>query len=146
MLPENETRKHILVVSSLINFFAKELLGRGSAHDASKLEEPEKSGFDEWTKKLGRSTYGSDEYKQFLKEMKPFLDHHYANNRHHPEYHENGLRDMNLVDLVEMLVDWKAATLRHADGDMLKSIEINQKRFGYSDDIKQLLKNTANLL
>jgi hypothetical protein len=40
-------------------------------------------------------------------------------------------------------MDWKAATLRHADGDILKSIEINQKRFGYSDDLKEIFKNTV---
>ena len=31
-------------------------------------------------------TYGSDEYKACLTEMKPALDHHYAANRHHPEH------------------------------------------------------------
>ena len=32
------------------------------------------------------------------------------------------------------------------DGDIFRSIEINQKRFGYSDDIKALLRNTAEFL
>ena len=36
--------------------------------------------------------------------------------------------------------------MRHNDGDIMKSIEINQERFGYSDDLKQLLINTACLL
>ena len=53
-----------------------------------------------------------------------------------------GLEGMNLLDLIEMLCDWKAATLRHNDGDMLKSLEINAKRFGYSDELKQIFKNT----
>ena len=37
---------------------------------------------------------------------------------------------MNLVDIVEMLVDWKAASLRHNDGNILKSLESNRTRFG----------------
>jgi hypothetical protein len=41
-----------------------------------------------------------------------------------------------------MLCDWRAAALRHADGDIWKSIEINQKRFGYSDELKEIFKNT----
>ena len=58
----------------------------------------------------------------------------------------NEVSQMNLIDIVEMLCDWKAATLRHADGDIRKSIEINQKRFGYSDELKQLLINTIEIL
>jgi hypothetical protein len=49
---------------------------------------------------------------------------------------------MNLIDLIEMLCDWKAATLRHNTGDIYKSLDINQKRFGYSDELKHLFKNT----
>lgn len=50
---------------------------------------------------------------------------------------------MNLVDIIEMLADWKAATLRHADGDIMKSIEIQQKKLGFSDDIKHIFINTV---
>jgi len=38
------------------------------------------------TPKLAGSTYGSEEYKAFLGQMKPALDHHYAVNDHHPEH------------------------------------------------------------
>ena len=54
--------------------------------------------------------------------------------------------EMNLVSILEMLCDWKAATLRYADGDIHKSIELNQKRFGYSDEFKQVFLNTLPLL
>lgn len=57
-----------------------------------------------------------------------------------------GIRGMSLLDVLEMLCDWKAATLRHKDGDILRSIEHNQKRFGYSDDLKQILLNTLPLI
>lgn len=49
---------------------------------------------------------------------------------------------MDLIDLMEMMCDWKAATLRHNDGDINKSLEINQKRFGYSDELKEIMKNS----
>lgn len=55
---------------------------------------------------------------------------------------DKGLHGMSLLDLIEMLCDWKAATLRHDDGDIRRSIEINQKRFGYSDELKAVLLNT----
>lgn len=53
---------------------------------------------------------------------------------------------MNLIDLLEMICDWKASSERHADGNIFNSIEVNQKRFGYSDDLKKILKNTADFL
>jgi predicted RNA-binding Zn-ribbon protein involved in translation (DUF1610 family) len=53
------------------------------------------------------------------------------------------LKGMNLADVVEMLCDWKAASLRHNNGDLEKSIEINRKRFGISDDLFCILKNTV---
>lgn len=77
--------------------------------------------------------------------MKPALEHHYANYRHHPEHFVDGVNDMNLIDLVEMICDWKASTLRHNDGNLLKSIEINAQRFGMSEQLTQILVNTAKL-
>jgi hypothetical protein len=56
------------------------------------------------------------------------------------------LRGMNLFDVLEMLCDWLAATKRHADGDIRKSVEINQERFGYGDELKRILLNTLPLL
>jgi hypothetical protein len=48
--------------------------------------------------------------------------------------------------VVEMLCDWLAATKRHADGDIRKSIAFNQKRFGYTDELKSIFLNTLPLL
>lgn len=137
-----DTKKHILTVRGLILQVSKMIIERGEYHDSTKLEEPEKAIFDEYTPKLAGCTYGSDEYKEFLAGMKPGLDHHYAQNPHHPEFHKEGIIDMSLLDIIEMLMDWKAATLRHNDGDIMKSLEINQGRFGYSDELKSILKNT----
>ena len=123
-----------------------ELLNRAQQHDQSKLQPPEVDIFDEYTPKLRDITYGSEEYKQCLKEMQPALDHHYANNRHHPEWHKNGFADMTIIDQIEWICDCKSATLRHADGCIMKSLEINQKRFGYSDELKQVFINTAKML
>jgi hypothetical protein len=140
---KKDTIEHINQVKEFMIVIASDVLNRANKHDSTKLEKHELPIFTEYTPKLKHSTYGSDEYKQFLKEMQVALDHHYKNNRHHPEHHENGVKDMDLVDLIEMICDWKSATLRHSDGDILKSIEINQKRFGYSDELKQILLNTV---
>lgn len=137
-----ETLKHIREVRKTIIKIIILLFPRLFFHDRTKLQKHEKAGFDIYTPKLAHCTYGSDEYKQYLNELKPYLDHHYANNRHHPEHFENGIRGMTLVDLIEMFCDWYAATKRHNDGDIHKSIGINQRRFNYSDDLKSIFVNT----
>ena len=142
----NDTFRHIERVRNLLNMMIKELLNRGELHDQSKLEEPEVALFTEYTPKLAECTYGSPEYNQFKKDMKPALDHHYANNRHHPEHHKNGINDMNLLDLVEMLCDWKAASERHNDGNIRKSIEINGERFEMSPQLIKVFENSVDLL
>jgi hypothetical protein len=72
------------------------------------------------------------------------LKHHYAHNRHHPEFFgEDGVDGMTLVDVIEMLADWKAATEHHDDGDLAKSREIQQERFGLCDQLVAILSNTA---
>lgn len=141
-----DTLKHIKRVNQLLIEAAMELQRRAIIHDNSKLNTPEKELFDEFTPKLAGCTYGSDEYKEFLKGLKVALDHHYANNSHHPEHFENGMNGFDLFDLIEMFFDWKAATERHNDGNIYKSIDINQKRFGYPDMIANIFKNTADRL
>lgn len=140
-----ETQKHIENVRKYIRFVTDRLTTRGVEHDRLKLESPEVDIFTEYTPKLAETTYGSEEYNTYLKEMDTALQHHYANYRHHPEHFENGINDMTLIDVVEMLCDWKASTLRHNDGNLLKSIETNAQRFGYDDQLKQIFINTARL-
>jgi len=173
---KTETLKHKELVLLFCARVSEELKQRAIFHDDSKLQNPELHVFAEFTPKLKNTTYGSDEYKAYLNEMKPALDHHYAKNRHHPEHfkkyvcngcfkefkvtvpdscdvcgysqfqEESDITQMTLVDLVEMFSDWLAATKRHADGDIMKSIEINQKRFNMSNDLVEIFKNTARFL
>ena len=141
-----DTTKHIERVRELVELCRENLNCRKSIHDLSKLHAPEKPIFDEMTPKLKDSTYGSDEYKSFLAQMKPALDHHYANNSHHPEHYPNGIDGMSLLDLLEMLCDWKAAGERHANGSMGRSLEVNRDRFKISPQLQSVLENTAREL
>ena len=108
------------------------------------MHEPEKGLFDRETPKLRALEYGSAAYKQSLLDLKPALDHHYKVNPHHPEYYENGINGMTLIDLVEMFADWYAATKRHATGDIYKSIVINKERFKMAEQLCSIFKNTAD--
>ena len=141
-----ETQKHIEAVRKYIRFMIDKIEMRGVKHDASKLESPEVEVFAEYTPKLNNTTFGSEEYYHNLENMKSALDHHYAANRHHPEHFVNGINDMTLIDILEMFCDWKASTLRHNDGNLLKSIETNAARFNMDGQLKQILLNTARML
>lgn len=138
-----DTQEHIFEVRRRLTEFVTALLDRALYHDQSKLDPPEVAIFAEYTPKLAGTTYGSDEYRQYLGEMRVALKHHYAHNDHHPEHHPGGVADMDLRQIVEMLADWKAATERHDDGDMRQSIEHNAERFGIDPQLAQVLMNTA---
>lgn len=141
-----DTLLHIKRVAELLMNASTELLERAKVHDNSKLESPEKEVFDRCTPFLKDLTYGSDEYKRVLKELEPALNHHYRENSHHPEHYFHGVDGMNLFDVLEMFMDWKAAGERHTDGDIYKSIGINKKRFNLSDQLERILINTAEYL
>ena len=138
-----DTERHIGLVQNNLDMFIVRLKMRARVHDASKLEEPEKSLFDEWTPKLSAMEYGSAEYKEALASMGPALEHHYHENKHHPEHWMQGIVDMNLLDIMEMLADWKAAQERVKDGSMEHSLKVNFKRFKISSDVAQVIANTA---
>jgi hypothetical protein len=137
-----ETRKHKSRVMELLTMFVVELLKRGNEHDDVKLESPEREIFDEYTEKLSVMTFGTPEYEECRKAMGPALDHHYARCRHHPEHYDDGIDGMTLIDLVEMLCDCKAASERHNDGNIMRSIDVLSKRFDIAPQLAKILKNT----
>jgi len=141
-----DTYEHIGQVRGLLLQVVRELLDRAHVHDASKLADPERAMFDEFTPKLRETTYGSPEYERCRAAMGEALTHHYAHNRHHPEYHPSGILGMSLIDLLETVCDWIAATRRHADGDIRSSIVLNRERFGYDEQLEHILLNTVEAL
>lgn len=138
-----DTLCHIRRVQSLLHDVVRNLLERARIHDESKLSEPEATGFATVGVRLKDVTYGSEEYKAALRDLAPTIKHHYEHNRHHPEFWSGGIADMTLLDIVEMLVDWKAAGERHSDSSIEKSIEINCKRFGIEPQLESILRRTA---
>ena len=142
----DDTLAHIRKVQGYLHDVVGRLLGRARVHDRTKLEEPEFSSFAEVSARLNEVEYGSDEYQGLLDELESALDHHYAHTAHHPESIGGGIQGMGLVALTEMLCDWKAASERHEDGSIRDSIEKNQERFEYGDELKGVLHNTAQRL
>ena len=141
-----DTLEHISKVQERIRIVTNELTIRAVRHDMSKLAEPEKSGYDKLTADLKDIVYGTPEYKQALADAKPVIDHHYRANSHHPEHYANGIAGMSLLDIVEMLCDWKAASERTKQGSIAQSLTHNKTRFGISDQLAAILENTVKEL
>lgn len=170
-----DTLEHIQMVQMHMTQVIMQLLMRGQTHDQSKLEAPEKPYFDEFTPLLSSVPYGSEEYKAITAKMGPALAHHYAENPHHPEHNmtyvcdacfeefdelppvcdkcgndhfemEPDIEKMSLIDILEMLPDWKSSTLRSPGGDIRVSLEKNAKRYGIPQGLAKIILNTIDAL
>lgn len=149
-----ETQAHIGRVRHFVGLAVRNLDARADRHDASKLVSPEVEAFDIATPKLANLVYGSEEYKQSLRDLGPALQHHFTCNDHHPEHFENGVRGMSLMALIEMLCDWRAASERTKQrtddpekvATFASGLAYQKERFGISDDLYEILLNTAREL
>ena len=137
---------HISRVQMRVHEIVMRLIERARVHDASKLVEPEKSGFDKITERLKDCEYGTEAYRAALIEAQETIDHHYAVNSHHPQHYPNGIAGMSLLDIVEMFCDWKAASERMANGSLKQSIEVNKNRFNAGDLLMEIFENTRQEL
>lgn len=143
---EQDTRDHIEKVRTNLNDALHNLTKRAVLHDASKLEEPELSGYQGLSEALRGLTYGTPEHRAAFAPFKDIIAHHYVHNRHHPEHWPDGVNNMSLLDCIEMLADWRAAVSRSPDGDMQKSMEVSRQRFDISDQLYAVLINTVREL
>lgn len=130
-----ETLKHIEMVMQLLATMQHEITRRMFSHDRSKLESPEMEMFQKFTNRLAGLTYGSEEYKQCLEEMKKSaLGHHYENNRHHPEFFEGCPKDEDAIAECEsVLIALKKIKVSYPD---------DEYAFGYASDIIEAHKKT----
>jgi len=123
-------RHNRLVASYLINL-ACAMEKRAIVHDASKLSVDEFTGFVQINRIAREHEYGSQEYKDSIKKTDA-VALHYSRNPHHPEHYKSGVDDMSLVDLIEMVADWKAASETYGQTSLEEALEIQAKRFGLS--------------
>jgi len=142
-----KTLRHIKRVQDLLGEFATELIRRGAVHDQSKFD-PEEAGplaeMDALIAREGNVPFGSPEYEARKALLGPMLDHHYANNSHHPEHYPYGVSGMDLFDLVEMFVDWKAASERGEQSTM--GLRVGCEKYGVADQLHDIMRNTAKRL
>lgn len=132
---------HIYLVQKWMAQFIDRMMFRLIEHDQSKFSDDE---IDLVTGKplLDSLGYMSDEYTRAIGNVGKAVISHHKSNSHHPEHFSNGIESMSLLDLMEMLCDWKVAG--EAKGSNIwESIEVNTDRYNIPPSIVDILKNTA---
>jgi len=133
---------HKFIVMKYLNVVIRDLITRAESHDDSKFSEEEFPLYVEVTKELALHPYGSPENEAIRIRYQKLFAHHWEKNRHHPEHHANGVEDMTLTDLLEMLADWKASSMRD-NKDILSSIQHCGEKYNIHPQLIKILVNTA---
>lgn len=120
--------RHQGEVSARLRELARQLEKRADLHDLSKFKEDEFEGFVEINRIARKYPYGSPEYKASI-DGNDAVQLHFTRNRHHPEYHANGIDDMNFIDFVEMVIDWLGATATYGTGTFEEALLKQVDRF-----------------
>lgn len=137
-----DTLLHISEVKENLEIMASNLKQRGDAHDRTKLQELEFDAFVSTREAFKKANYGSPEYDECIRLTKPAVEHHYANNRHHVGFHKNGINDMNLMDVTEMVADWKAAARRSPDKKLEDTLDYAKGKYKIDSQLFLIIKNT----
>lgn len=146
-MSDSDNRLHVDKVQSRMIDIINNLANRAKWHDASKFHEPEKSGYEKLHERLTPIAYGTPEYKTVMVEFKWLLDRHFSANDHHPEHHDDGINDMNLMAVMEMLADWKAASERpQSTSTLAQGLRWNFERFKIGPQLAQIILNTTMAL
>lgn len=138
--------QHISEVAENLAEMRHDLERRGIAHDRSKLGEFEFDAFITTRPKFKKANYGSKEYQECVDAIKPAIDHHYEVNRHHTGFHASGFSDMNLLDILEMLADWRAASRRSPDLSFADSLPKAFEKYGIPENMQRHIVKTLEYL
>lgn len=139
--------QHIQWVMEGMGYVINKLLLRMLTHDRTKIEEPELSAYAEIVPGFKGLEYGTPEHEAHGGKLGPAWEHHTRHNKHHPEYFPAGHEDMTLVDLLEMVCDWRAASMRSGGiFDYEKSLAVFEERYAADRQVILILRNTCKMI
>ena len=133
---------HRYYVKFFITKIIEELSHRANVHDSSKYSNDETVGFVKAIPYTNIKWGSTDIPNDIANSLQDSLLIHHSRNDHHPEYFENGIEDMDLIQLLELACDWRAAMIRHKNFDIDETICVGQTRFKFCDSIARILQNT----
>lgn len=138
--------QHIQWLMEGMAWIQHQLMMRMLSHDRTKIEDDELHAYAEIVPGFKKFKYGTPEHKNHGDRLGQAWHHHTLHNRHHPEHFVNGIDEMNLIDLIEMVCDWRAASMRSGAWDYETSLNIFAKRFSPDDNLLNILLNTCKTI
>ncbi len=132
---------HKQLVGHYLQRVTSALFQRAVEHDYSKFSPEEFGPYEKAVPRFEQTEYGSPEYQKVCRSIKPAIQHHFEQNRHHPEHFAVGVNGMDLLDVIEMVCDWIAASQR-IPGDTLR-LDINKERFSIDDQLFGIIERTV---
>lgn len=138
---EIDSKVHQARVSIILSKLGKELIKRGKTHDFSKFQTPEKDFYKEYHDQLKEATFGSKMYQYYMEKMQPGIQHHYEVNDHHPEHFKDGVVDMDLIQMLEMLADIRAVSIEKGT-DVIAFLPKYMKEKNIPENFYTILRNT----
>ena len=127
--------RHRETVAEHLHNLADYFRHRAREHDRSKLRLDEFAGFSRINRIAREHPYGTQEYEESMDTEKGpdgCITLHFSRNAHHPEYHGHE-REMGLLDLMEMVADWKGAADTYGTNTLRDAMPVNRKRFDFDD-------------
>jgi len=138
---------HSSEVSENLEVFSSELRKRGLAHDRTKFQSFEFDRFLSGWEDFKKTDYGTEKYNESPDKVTEAREHHHENNRHHVGFYENGVEGMNLIDVLEMLSDWKAAARRSPNLNLEQTLDKAFDLYGIKDEqLRKVILNTFKYL
>jgi hypothetical protein len=125
---------HRNIVLMYMQALSRAIEQRGVHHDLSKLFLDEFEGFVRINRAAREYPYGSEGYRASMdaeKGEEGCITRHYSRNPHHPEFHSS-IEEMGFIDIIEMVVDWKAASATYGKMTLRESIPHHRERFEFT--------------
>lgn len=135
---------HKALVGRYLRRAIDELVDRAIVHDSSKFSDGEFYPYAANLSRFKAAAYGSSAYRDACQAIAPAIQQHFHENRHHPEHFAAGVTEMTLVDVLEMVCDWIAASQRVPGGQL--HLEIQKERFGLDEQLYHIIENTVQML
>jgi hypothetical protein len=77
-------------------------------------------------------------------QLKSDINKDHTFKRHNPEFFGlDGVGGMNLIDLLVMVLTWKAEADLHIHDSINSAIKLCRKRYGFGDELEKILRNTV---
>ena len=129
------------LVQDKLSTVARELISRGRHHDNSTLGSPELEIYHRHFNEYRMYKFGDPRRDEVMNHMAEAIGHHFQYNDHHPEHFDNGINDMNLIQLMQFtaaIMSWS----EQEQVDIFELLPIIRDKCGMSDQVYQLIQNT----